>query len=103
MTRRGRIVNRPQLAWLHTQPCVVHRNFSCSRRLTVHHVKQCPGAQKDDTRGVPLCAEMHLHDFGMESIERLGRRKWEARFGIDLESEIRRLNELWQDAKKLAA
>ncbi len=90
-TRRGRVVDRAMLAFIHEQPCLLAlRNpdaHRCEGRLTAHHVR-VGAAPKDDTRVVPLCWSAHLHDGSRTSIERLGRVKWQTFHGIDLEQEI---------------
>jgi hypothetical protein len=49
-------------------------------------------------RIVVLCEAHHLHDFGMDSIERLGKKNFQERFGIDLELVIERLNRKYEEA-----
>ena len=63
--------------------------------MTVHHVRES-GSPKNDRRIVGLCAAGHLHDFGQHCIERLGKRKFQEYWDVDLEAEIRRMNELWK-------
>ncbi len=72
------------------------------RRATVHHVRFC-GSPKDDRRTLPLAPEYHLHDFGMESIERLGKAKFEALHGVDLEASIVAYNKLYERQQRKAA
>jgi hypothetical protein len=69
---------------------------TCSGFVTGHHVKETPGSQKNDRRMVPLCQGHHLHDFGMDAIERLGRKAWESKFRMDLEWWILLLNEEYE-------
>lgn len=61
----------------------------------MHHVRKC-GSPKDDRRTLPLAPEYHLHDFGPESIERLGKAKFEALHGVNLEAAIVAYNELFK-------
>lgn len=83
--RRGRVVDREYLAWLGEQRCCV----TGKRPITLHHVRRC-GEQKNDHRAIPLVAELHLMTVDSEnSIEALGKKKFEARFGVDLELLIR--------------
>lgn len=56
-----------------------------------HHVKECPGALKNDRRMVPLCSAHHR--IGPDAVEKLGRKNWEAKFGIGLEWWIAVFNE----------
>ena len=90
--RRGRVVDRPYLAWIASQPSIVpshdHKCLGC--RVTVHHVKAGPGALKDDRRTVPLWACRHMHGWGSKTIEH-GRKAFEEHFGVDCEQEIVRL------------
>jgi hypothetical protein len=70
------------VAWVAAQGCMIS-----GRPATVHHVRLC-GGRRDDYRILPLAPEYHLIQHGKESIENLGKRGFEARFGIDLEAEI---------------
>ncbi len=92
--RRGRLVDREYLEWVREQICILawHPRAPCVGVITAHHVKETPGAPKNDRRAVPLCQGHHLHGFGMQSIERLGRKQWEMKFQMDLENVIRNLN-----------
>lgn len=85
--RRGRIVDQAYLAWMGQQYPLVG-----SGPVTLHHVNLY-GSPKNDRRVVPLPAEFHLYEFGMECIERLGKAKFQERFGIDLEAAILDYNE----------
>lgn len=90
-------MNKSMLSWIHTQPCLLaerSETHRCNGRLTAHHVR-VGAAPKDDTRVVPLCVGAHLHDGSTVSIERLGRIKWQAFHGVDLEREITRYQELF--------
>lgn len=69
--------------------------FECNGRLTVHHVKETPGAQKNDRRTIPLCEAHHMHDFGPYSIERIGKAAFEKRYGLKLEQLIVYYNEAY--------
>src|SRR5579864_2907188 len=92
--RRGRLRDQAYLDWLHTQPSIVPtHDEKCSSpcRLTVHHVRRY-GEQRDDRRGVPLWMCRHVYTFGGSTVEH-GKTAFEKRFGIDLEQEIKRLNE----------
>jgi hypothetical protein len=86
-TRRGRGVDKDYLAWMARQPCMIS-----GRRATVHHVRRC-GEGKDDRRTLPLAPEYHLIQHRPRtSIEALGKRKFEARYSVDLEASIKRYN-----------
>ncbi len=89
--RRGRIHDREYLAWIHTQFCLV----SGRRGVTAHHVRQF-GSPKDDRRTIPLMAEFHLYEYGRYSIERLGKKRFEAHHGVDLEAAILKYNAMYE-------
>src|ERR1700744_4680774 len=93
--RKGRFVDIPRLKWATTQVCCVTGRFPA----TTHHVRAF-GGSKDDTSIIRLVRELHLHEAGMESIERLGKSKFEARWGIDIEAEIRKLASRYALAQK---
>lgn len=86
--RRGGENDPIYRAWLiETFPlCILwdRVNTQCSGGSTIHHVRR-NGEPRRDRRTVVLCCGHHMHDFGPHSIERLGRKEWERRFGIDLE------------------
>jgi hypothetical protein len=50
-------------------------------------------------RAVPLCFSHHMWG-SPTGVHRLGKRAWQARFGVDLEAEIGRLNLEWQSVKR---
>jgi hypothetical protein len=90
--RRGRRVDRDYMAWLATQPPLV----SGPGRITIHHVRRF-GEQKDDRRTVPLPASLHLiQDGPHSSIEALGKRAFQQRYGVDLEVAIVKYNERFE-------
>lgn len=90
--RRGRVHDPDFLAWLHEeQRCAVHGVGGCSTPYSVHHVRSF-GGQKNDRRVLGLCAELHLHDWGLSCIERLSKEDFEALHGISIEAEITRYN-----------
>ena len=85
--RRSRVVDKDYLAWMAAQGCMIS-----GKRATVHHVRRC-GEQKDDRRTLPLAPEYHMIQNGPRtSIEALGKAKFEARYGVDLEASILRYN-----------
>ena len=54
----------------------------------MHHVRRC-GEPKSDLRTLPLAPEYHQIQAGpYSSIEALGKRKFEERYGVDLEASI---------------
>jgi len=94
--RRGRVVDRQYTAWLAGLGCLV-----CGKRATVHHVRQY-GSPKNDTRTLPLCPEHHQIQAGLHSIEALGKRKFEAMYGVDLETAIRQYNERYERSDRVS-
>jgi hypothetical protein len=72
--------------WIHTQACIAHAG-KCGNWVEMHHV----GRPRNDRRGVPLCRELHRE--GPEAVHRIGRRAFEARFGISFEAAIVGLND----------
>lgn len=86
--RRGRVRDKAFMEFVATtKDCILVGKHLCHPWITLHHVKECPGAPKNDRRVIRLCANGHLHAFHKESIEH-GRVKWEQRWGIDLEAVI---------------
>ena len=70
--------------WVERQPCVVTGRYG----VTKHHVT----AHRDGGRFtrshwivVPLVRELHQHDYGKESVERLNHGGFHERHGVDLE------------------
>lgn len=81
--------------------CIIEFKHICRGAMTFHHVRTC-GSPKDDRNGVGLCASAHLWDVGNQSIERLGKEKWQVFWDVDLETEISKLNrnfEIWMEAQ----
>lgn len=93
--RRGRIVDTHFLAWMHTHGCLVEGKGSpCVGVITVHHVREY-GGQKSDRRTLTLCQGHHQEGAGLDSIEKLGKAAWEAKFGVSIIFEITRYNEAY--------
>jgi hypothetical protein len=89
--RRGRLTDKAYLAWMAKQACMIS-----GARATVHHVRRY-GEPKNDKRTLPLAPEYHMIQNGPRtSIEALGKAKFEARYGVDLEAAIVRYNELYE-------
>lgn len=70
--------------WLFRQPCVVTGRYDVTR----HHVT----AHRDGGRytrshwiAVPLVRELHQHDYGKQSVERLNHGGFYDEHGVDLE------------------
>lgn len=96
--RRGRIVCPEFMAFCHENFGCLVASGGCDGPLTFHHVKAGPGAQKDDTRGLILCFGHHEAQGLPNSIENLGKRKFELAHGIDIEAEVRRYQQAYADA-----
>lgn len=60
--------------WIHEQPCIVTGRYGDGGRFTRSHWIL-----------VPLIEELHQHDYGKDSVERLGHGGFYERHGIDLE------------------
>lgn len=79
-----RLKDPAYLKWLHELPCVITGQRD---RLTVHHVmagRESYGKKEDDSICVPIIAELHMHDFGKESLERIGERRFWNDWGMDV-------------------
>lgn len=87
--RRGRVYDPDFMAFCHaTFGCQVTYSGGCNGPNTFHHVKAGPGWPKDDTRGLMLCFNHHEAQGLPNSIENLGKRKFETMHGIDVEERI---------------
>lgn len=86
-SRRGRIIDRAFVSWVARMACLIRGRHVCILPMTIHHVKETPGAQKDDRRVLSLCAGAHLHGYSPDAIEH-GREEWERKFGVDIERQI---------------
>lgn len=84
--RRGRILDSKYLEWCSSRPCCVTGEWPA----TTHHVREY-GSPKDDTQVIRLIAELHLHEAGMQSIERLSKKLFEKTHGISINREIAKL------------
>lgn len=92
--RRGRVVDKAYLDFIASQPCMV----TGQRPVTVHHVRQL-GSPKNDRHTVPLIARLHMlvaETPGQPCVER-GKKIFQSFHGVDLETEIVRLNELYSE------
>jgi hypothetical protein len=99
--RQSHLKDKPFLAWVRTQSSIVPSHDSKCKgcRVTAHHVRRY-GEPKDDRRAVPLFACRHMHGFGDETVEH-SKKNFEARFHVDLEQIILRLNRQYE--RKVAA
>jgi hypothetical protein len=93
-------VDQEFMAWMHAHfGCLVaeHGFGGCSGPATFHHVRNC-GSVKDDRAGLILCFAHHQHDGGPESLERMGRTRWQAHFDIDIPTEVERNQQAYLDS-----
>lgn len=91
--RIDRLIDRAFIGWIHGQPCLIEgkAGHECKGRITAHHVREY-GNTRSDRRTLALCQAAHMHDFGPDSIERLGKQKWQEKFGVDIQNAIRDYN-----------
>lgn len=72
----------------------------CGRAATVHHVRIC-GSARDDRRILPLCPPHHQIQHGPRtSIEGLGKAKFEAKYGVDIEAKVKEYAERYESWNK---
>jgi hypothetical protein len=74
------------LAWIRRQPCV-----ACGAASQAHHTTS-KGAGGSDYRSVALCYRHH------QRLHRMGRQRFQAEYGVDLNEEIIRLLEAFVSA-----
>jgi hypothetical protein len=73
------------LAWIRTLPCSVG---GCRRRSEANHTGAKGLSQRaSDWRAIPTCSVHH------REYHRIGRHKFEQRYGVDIEALIARLNQ----------
>lgn len=84
--RRGRLVDKTYLAWCAKRPCCVTNRLPAQS----HHIREF-GSPKNDHLVIRLVPELHLHEAGMFSIERLGKQKFEAHWHVDIMREAKLL------------
>ncbi len=91
--RRGRRRDPLYLDWAATEPCCISGERDES--ITTHHVRFC-GSPKDDTRIIRLAPRFHMktHAGFMPCIED-GKQAFERFYDISIETEIRKLRELY--------
>jgi hypothetical protein len=90
------VVNEKFMAWVRSRGCALRGKHLCVGVVTFHHLRPS-GSQKNDEWGVGLCLAGHLHDFGQQSVERLGKKgKFEEHWGVDLAAEAQKNVEEWR-------
>jgi len=67
--------------------------------VTAHHLRR-HGEPKNDRRTLPLCASSHIYEMGVNSIERIGKRKFEQFFELDLEALVLKHNERYEQERR---
>ena len=90
--RRGRVVDRGFMEACRAGGCLIagKRHHRCLAPMTFHHIREF-GGPKDDTWGVGLCAAAHLVTFNSrDSIEALGKPKFEEYWGVNLVAEAQK-------------
>lgn len=61
--------------------CIVH---GCFGEATIHHCFTRMGGGRNHMRVIPLCWEHHLGDEGIDG-KKMGKRKWEEKYGTEEE------------------
>ena len=90
--------DRGYLSWMASQPCCVTGEWPA----TTHHVRFC-GSPKNDRRTIRLVARLQMltHEKpGRPCIERLGKAKFEARYGINIEALIASYNLAYKELQE---
>jgi hypothetical protein len=87
-----RIDNPKYKAWIISLPCLITRRPGPN---DPHHVPKkghaAEGQKTDDTRCIPLCHRLHVE------LHTIGRDTFAAKYGLDYEAIIERLNKLWEE------
>ena len=90
--RRGRVIDRKFLTWAAGEPCCI----TGLHPATSHHLREF-GSPKNDRRIIRLIENLHLHEAGMFSIERLGKREFQRHWNINIEAEIAKLRGRYEE------
>src|ERR1700677_3581664 len=91
---RGSAKDKARREWILTLACAIPDKHECLGRTTGHHVRRF-GSPKSDQRLIPLCVKAHLYEAGDDSVEH-GKRKFEKRFGVDLEALVVKYEAMYQ-------
>lgn len=97
--RRGRVIDKARIAWVHTLPCAIAGKHVCVLPITAHHVRNF-GSPKDDTRILPLCCAAHFHGVSKDAIEH-GKRQFEKRFDVDIEELVAKYQRMYEQQKRV--
>lgn len=82
------------LEYMACEPCLISEEWPA----TTHHVREF-GSPKNDRRTIRLALRYHIEGAGPHSIEKLGKRKFEAFHGINIEVEIARYNQQYEEQR----
>lgn len=85
-------------AWVSGLPCLLahHEGHRCWFPVKGHHLSTVGSGGRDEGNEVPACVRAHDELHWSEA-------KFEAKYGIDLESLAHRLEALWQEMQGRAA
>lgn len=93
--RRGRVIARDFMRYVRSRGCLLASKHACRGPVTFHHIRKF-GGSKDDSHGIALCLNGHLQGFSLQSIEAMGKEKFQAHWGVDIESEALKNREAWE-------
>ena len=109
VTKGGRNSDPAKLAWIRSLRCLVFGRYQgwdsdpCSsrpstyfRQQEVHHCRK-GGSRATDKLTVPLCPSHHR--LGTYAVQAIGRERFEARYGVNLMTEAKRYEAVWQARK----
>lgn len=98
--RRGRVVNEAFMDMVREGGCILAKipAHHCEGIITFHHVREF-GSPKNDEHGLGLCVRGHLQGASLFSIESLGKKGFQAYWGVDIEAEIAANVAAWEAMK----
>lgn len=64
--------------------CIVGPSPHCEGRMTIHHCFTGGGGRRDHDKTIGLCMGHHTGDDGIDG-PRLGKRRWQAKYGTETE------------------
>ena len=91
------MLNELSLHWIRSLPCA-----ACGSVFQIEAAHTGPHAlnqKASDYTCIPLCAEHHRA--GNDALDKVGRREFGQRFGLDVFALVSRLNRIWFEAFKL--
>lgn len=80
------------VAWIATLPCLLG-NQACFGSVVAAHVKTRGAGGDDVGNALPLCRDHH------DEQHRIGIQTFQARYGLDLAAEAKRLGDLWRGSR----